>query len=176
MKRFRFNRDEAQFRSPARPRLLARFRQDRSGATAVQAIVLLPVIIATFWSLFVVWQVVQMRESLHYATYQAVRYLSLYPLESADAYQWSQVADKIVVQELRNNPFMEGPASPLQRITDYDVEVELLSGDYQCKDKFRITTYYNLRAIPGGDGGRFGMPRLTSFRLNEVREGEILCQ
>ncbi|MCB0215477.1 MAG: hypothetical protein H6648_04880 [Caldilineae bacterium] len=155
--------------------LAARFRRDRSGATAVQAIVMMPVIIVALWSMFSVWKVVKMRDSLHYATYQAMRYLALYPLESADNYAWTEVADKIVVTELMNNPFIVPPGTNLT-VADYGVEVELLNGDYQCKDPFRVSTYLIVRVLPGGQQNASGLPNFTEFRLDDVREGEVLCE
>jgi hypothetical protein len=154
-----------------------RFRDDRRGGTAVQAIVMLPAIIIAFWGLMLVWRVVQIRDTLHHGVYQATRFLSLYPPEPASDGSWSEVADKIVAMEMSNNPYVVRDGKPLLS-SDYSVEVTLLDGaDIDCKSKFEVTAWYRIFDIPTGEPTvNAGLPGLRDIRLDEVRQGEILCQ
>ncbi len=156
--------------------LLRRFGHDRSGGTAVQAIVMMPVVIVTFFTIFQVWQVIQVRDTLHYANYQAMRYLSLYPLETTSETEWTDVAEKIVLMELRNNPFITTEGQPLTRYTDYNVEVTLLNNEYECTSPIRVESWVSVHIVPTGPTDRFGLPGLRPLRLDDVREGEVLCQ
>jgi hypothetical protein len=156
--------------------LLRRFGRDRSGGTAVQAIVMMPIIIVTFFTIFQIWQMIQVRDTLHYANYQAMRYLSLYPLETDVSDEWTEVAEKIVLMELRNNPYLITEGRPMTRYTDYDVEVTLLNNEYECKSPFRIESWVSVHFVPTGPTDRFGLPGIRPFRMDDVREGEVLCQ
>lgn len=153
---------------------LGRFRADRRGGTAVQAIVMMPVVILALMSAIRVWQVIQIRDSLHTGTYLAMRYLSLYPAETNDPYIWSEIAEQFVFAELRNNPWVDDrtliSGSPLSK-----VEVELLRGSYDCTDPFVVRTNYAFRVL-GGDLTVEGWPGLLQLDLHDERQGEVLCR
>jgi hypothetical protein len=127
--------------------------------------------------LMLVWRVIQIRDTFHHGVYQATRYLSLYPPEPASDASWSAIADKIVVMELSNNPYVVGQGRPLLS-SDYNVEVTLLDGaDIDCKSKFEVTAWYRIFGIPVGEPTvSSGLPGFREIRLDEVRQGEILCQ
>lgn len=152
-------------------RLAGRFVGDRSGGTAVQAIVMMPLIIFSTFGLIKAWEVVQVRESLHTGTYEATRYLSLYPPEAADPYYWAEVATRIIETELRNNPWID----PIVFIGDANnprglgVTVTFDGTEYACKMNFTIGSdlVYRLANVAPFPG--------VQFTLHELREGEILC-
>jgi len=151
-----------------------RFRADRRGATAVQALVFLPVILFTLTLLMVLWQTLTIRRSLHHGVYQATRYLSLYPPDSVNPTPWEEVARQFVYGELANNPFVDTNrlSPPLS-----EVSVDLVDGGYACKQKFRIRAKYGIaRAIPSLQGTNFVLPHLTWAYLQEDRLGEVLCE
>ena len=155
-------------------RLLRRFRRDRRGATAVQAIVMLPVIIIAFMGLVEVWQAIQIRDSLHTGTYQAMRFLSLYPPETTDVYVWQQIAEKYVHENLKNNPWVD-PATVNSGSPNSMVEVVLETGDYNCTDRFKVRANYAW-TVMGGDVNAHGFPNPLQLNMQDEREGEVLCR
>jgi Flp pilus assembly protein TadG len=155
-------------------RLLSRFRRDRRGGTAVQAIVMLPVIIIAFMGLVEVWQVIQIRDSLHTGTYQAMRFLSLYPPETTSVYVWEQIAEKYVHENLRNNPWVD-PATVISGGPNSMVKVVLETGDYNCTDKFTVRANYAW-TVMGGDIGPGGFPNPLQLNMQDERQGEVLCR
>ena len=155
-------------------RLWRRFRNDREGATAVQAIVILPAILFVFVMLMTLWQTLLIRRSLHHGVYEATRYLSLYPPNSVSPSPWTNVAQEFVYRELANNPFVDtnrlNPALS-------EVTVELIDGGYACKEHFRVRAKYGIaRVIPSLEGTNFVLPTLTWAYLQEDRLGEVLCE
>lgn len=156
--------------------LLARFAADRSGATAVQALLLTPVIIVGFWGGFSVWKVVQIRDSLHHGTYQAARFLSLYGPEDANEDLWTDIAEKIVIQELLNNPFTPKAGGNISTV-DLTVTVDLLKDSRECKDPLTVTSKYTIRMLPVGQAQEGGyLSNFDAITLEDVRNGEVLCQ
>lgn len=151
-----------------------RFRGDREGATAVQALVFLPAILLVFVLLMALWQTLMIRRSLHHGVYQATRFLSLYPPNSVSPGPWETVARDFVYRELANNPFVDTNrlSPPLT-----EVSVELVDGGYACKEHFRVRAKYGIaRAIPTLEGTNFVLPNLTWAYLQEDRLGEVLCE
>jgi len=156
--------------------VLAHFVADRSGATAVQALLLTPVIIVAFWGGFSVWKVVQIRDSLHHGTYQAARFLSLYGPEDADEGLWTDIAEKIVIQELLNNPFTPKEGGNISTV-DLTVSVDLLKDSRECKDPLTVTSKYTIRVLPVGQAQEGGyLSNFDAITLEDVRNGEVLCQ
>lgn len=153
-------------------RLGRRFSADRRGGTAVQGMAMMPLIIVSTFVLFKMWEVVQVRESLHTGTYEATRYLSLYPPSDADPYFWDQIAGRMIEHELRSNPWVDprvfiGDASNPVGLT---VTTKFDGSDYDCRMKFEIAVELkhrlpNIAPLPG-----------VTFTLNELRKGEILCK
>lgn len=155
-------------------RIARRLWTDRSGGTAVQALVFMPVMIITFYLLITVWKVVQVRDTLHHATHQATRYLSLYPAEPYDQFQWEEIAKKIVAQELTSNPMIVNDSNRLLQ-SDYNVEIQM-TDELDCKAKFTLEAKYRMFNIPWGQVTRFGVPGPRELWLVDEREGEVLCQ
>lgn len=152
-------------------RLGLRFRGDRRGAVAVQALVLLPLILIGMVSASFLWQTLTIRRSLHYGTAEATRFLSLYPVDTDDPYDWEAVARKFIEAEMRNNPFVD----PL-RINDINPRVTIqLLNSYDCGDAFTLDTEWDLFAAVG-DSGLGGLPDAKQFTLKEHREGEVVCE
>jgi len=149
------------------PRLVRRFTADRTGATAIQAMVFIPLILLTTFGLMKAWEVVQVRESLHTGTYEATRYLSLYPPADANEVTWSDIARRMIENELKNNPWITRTdlfANSLVITVTFD------GTEYQCKMNFEMAVAFNyempnVKPFPG-----------VQFKLNELREGEILCK
>lgn len=148
-----------------------RFGRDRRGGTAVQALVLLPVFVILMFTLIGLWRVTMVRRSLHSGVYEATRYLSLYPLESSNALEWQDVARVIIQTELLNNPFLRANLDNQSQLdtSRLDVLVEFPDQKIECKAGIKLVVALkfpmaNIDPFPG-----------PSFTLNEVREGEILC-
>lgn len=162
--------------------VLARLRRgyrhfvlDRRGGTAVQAIVFLPVILLTFVLAIKLWQVILIRRSLHSGTYLATRYLSLYPPDSINPWDWQSVAEEFIIAEMKNNPFTDEtklkPGNPFMI-----VEVNLLDDGYACKQHFTVRAEYHVfGASPGESGGEYVLPNMNRIVLREERLGEVLC-
>lgn len=153
-------------------RLAARFRRDRRGGTAVQAIVMLPVIIVAFMGLIRLWQFIQIRDSLHTGTYQATRYLSLYPPEAPnDPALWANIARLFIERNMKNNPWVD-PAT-LNEV-NLAITVDLREG-YDCKQQFDVKASYSLSVLSGDLSGQ-GLPNPMIVTMDDMRTGEILCQ
>lgn len=155
-------------------RTAARFHADRQGGTAVQAMVFLPVIILAMFGLIRVWQVIQVRDSLHTGTYLATRYMSLYTPETSDPILWEDIAYKFILAELEDNPWVDKlrliPGSP-----SINVKVTLTDGGYECTNNFLVEARYEM-AVMGGEPGLNGLPGLSLITLSDTREGEVLCK
>lgn len=92
--------------------LLHRWRQDHSGATLVQFIVVLPVFVVVMMGLYSVFTVMSSRDMLCQAAWEASRYLQVegphFPdAEPAYAYPdgWEAIAREIVNQELTSRTY-----------------------------------------------------------------------
>ena len=121
-------------RHRARTRGVARrFKSDLSGATAVQAFVLLPAVLFAIFVGFKLWEAVDIRKDLHQATYVATRYLSLYPPDDTQEFYWEEIARKIIVAELEDNPFVD---RQLNEVT-LEVSVNLFDSN-ECGDEFVV--------------------------------------
>ena len=168
--------ERATWRELTSPRaLLGRFVHDRRGATAVQALVFLPVIIFAFALGAKLWQVITIRQSLHEGVYQATRYLSVYPPDTDDTLVWEAIAEKLIYQELENNPFVDDtilvPGSPFTQVT-----VNLTSDGFACKDNFIVSAQYPIWGVSPDEGGtNFVLPDLREIVLRDSRKGEVLC-
>jgi hypothetical protein len=140
------------------------------------AILLTPIIVLAFWGGFSVWKVIQIRESLHHGTYNAARFLSFYAPEDPSEDLWSSIATRIVVQELLNNPFTEKEGGSISTV-DLNVAVTLTNGTRECSDKFVVTSKYTVRALPVGSTQEGNaLPNFDLINLEDVRDGEVLCE
>jgi Flp pilus assembly protein TadG len=145
--------------------------RDERGGTAVQAIVFLPVIIFSMIVVMYLWEAVSVRRSLHTGTYLATRYLSLYPIESTDTYQWSAVAKRFVWAELQNNPFVDQT-----RLSDVFTPVEVtLNNGNDCGAEFTVTAKHTLIAPVADTQARF-LPAMDLFAIEDTRTGKVVCQ
>jgi Flp pilus assembly protein TadG len=151
-----------------------RFARDRRGGTAVQAIVMLPVIILVFVMSMKLWQTIMVRRSLHTATYLATRYLSLYPpMENPGGPMWMEVARAIINQEMSNNPFVD---KTLLNDTFTPIEFTFDAG-FACGDKFHLKAQYPVSAMLSEKTSEYPLPMtITRIFLTEERTGEVLCQ
>jgi Flp pilus assembly protein TadG len=149
-------------------RVWLRFVADRRGATAVQAIVILPVVIVFIGLGMKLWETVNIRKSLHHGTYLATRYLSMYPPFSTLNSDWEDIVRRYVEAELLSNPFVD-PAY-LQR--DLNVIVSLDESN-DCGDTFTVNVEYGLYAP--STIGRLSLPQNTLVALRESIRGEVVC-
>jgi Flp pilus assembly protein TadG len=147
-----------------------RFSFDQRGATAVMAIVMLPAIIFAFVAGMKLWEVIMIRRSLHTGAYEATRYLSLYPPDTADPTVWQDVAKRFIYAELSNNPFASD-VWPSE--TDRWAPVTVTVTGNQCTDKFTVEADFRL-FLPGNLGASL-LPELDWAVLKEVRTGEVIC-
>ena len=141
-----------------------RFRGDRRGGTGVQAMLILPAFLIGIVSMILLWQTVLVRRSLHVGTYEAVRFLSLYPTYTPERLVWEDLARSMIVNQLRNNPFVDRNDLLGTRLT---VSIDL--PDIECKSQFTLDVTYKMQ-LPTVDP--FKGPYLD---LQESIQGEILC-
>lgn len=150
--------------------LALRFRRDRRGGTAVQALVLLPSFIIPLVAFVIAWQTLSVKRTLHTATYEAVRYLALYPPE--DERRWQPVANQIIRQSMHANQFITrtdvGVSGSSPR--GLNVSVDFIDGELTCGSHFRINAEFE-HDMPSVEPFPSGV-----FWLTESREGEILCR
>lgn len=150
-----------------------RFVGDTVGSTGVQALMLMPAIIFAFACAVILWQTVNVRRSMHYGTYQAVRYLSLYPSMSTLPTDWEDIASKFIDAEMRSNPWVRTPLNA----ANFDVDVTLFDGN-ACGDEFEVRVAYKL-FTPTASRGSIGLgailPGLELVTMREVRRGKLVC-
>jgi len=133
--------------------------------------VLLPVFVILMFTLISLWRVTMVRRSLHTGVYEATRYLSLYPLESNNQILWEDVARVIIQTELMNNPFVRANLDNPSQLESsrLDVRIDFPDQKIECKSGILLTVAFR---FPMATIDPFPGPQFT---LNEVREGEILC-
>lgn len=81
------------------------WRDDQRGVIITQALLILPIFILAVFGGFEVWKILSIKQSLHSATYQAARYLSLNPVASPRRDIWESTAWQLVCHEMRSDPF-----------------------------------------------------------------------
>ena len=86
-------------------RTVLRLARDRRGGTAIEALIMLPVIFAALGFGALLWETISVRRSMHTGTYLATRFLSLYPPRSTAPADWESVARMFVYKELKNSGF-----------------------------------------------------------------------
>lgn len=152
-------------------RTFGRLWGDLRGGTAVQALVILPVIIIAMFTLIGLWQLVSVRRSLNNGTYLAMRYVALYPVEPYNDALILIEARDIIENELRNNPFVRRSLDNDTQLSNrLNLELEFLNQEYSCKSPFVLRSDLN---VPMASVDPFPG---VSYVIREEREGEILCQ
>ncbi len=149
--------------------LVSLFSRDRRGGTAVQALVLLPAFIIPIVAFVIAWQTLSVKRTLHTATYQAVRYLALYPPE--DERRWQPVANQIIRQSMHANQFVTRTDVGISGSSPrgLNVFVDFVDGELTCGSHFIISAEFE-HDMPSVEPFPSGV-----FWLTESREGEILC-
>jgi Flp pilus assembly protein TadG len=149
-----------------------RFWSETEGATAVQALVIMPAILFAFAAGTILWQTVNIRKDLHYGTYQATRFLSLYPPDSIIDTEWEAVAAKLVEVELVSNPWVRTPLNP----ANFTVDVTLTDSN-ECGDEFTVEVTYRLFVPKGTQEGATAslLPPMDQLSLRELRYGKVVC-
>jgi hypothetical protein len=154
--------------------------KDRRGSTTVQALLFVAIFVAIVYMTFEVWKVVSIRQSLHGATYQAAKFISLNGLHwGRGGGKWAQQVWPLIATELRNNTFVSadtiraGPSRPNPDITIW-INPECNSVNYCRHCQFWIKVEYEHEVfVPP----RFGQPtgvRLPLQLTNQVR-GKLEC-
>jgi len=144
--------------------LLNRLREDERGVVLVQALLILPILILAVFGGYTVWKVISIKQSLHSGTYQATRYLCLYPVDPPGSGGWQQVAQHIVQREVQNNPLADGASLPWVTV--------FVSGDELLCDppnSFVVQTEMYLE---------IGIPYLPfmTLTLQDRHEGWVQCR
>lgn len=159
---------------PVRARRTAvRFHRDHRGATAVQAIMLMPVVLFFFVVALMTWQTVNVRKSLNDGVYRAVRYMSLYPPPNVDPVYWQDIAREFIVAELLSNPWVKRP------VTEAELRITVTIFDSnECTNEFTVEVGYRLFA-PVGQRDPTSMsgilPNNIPIELKEERDGVVIC-
>lgn len=154
-----------------------RWRDDQRGAILIQSLLILPLFILVAFGGFEVWKILSIRHSLHAATYQATRYLSLNPVGCCPGLQvWESTAWQMVCHEMQSNPFAVPPGRDICR-TDQppgdlvaELKVESPSGQnlgMECGQRFTLIVRWRTSVR---------VPYLNrSLVLSEEHEGLITC-
>jgi hypothetical protein len=99
---------------PARSRLVRRFVADRSGATLVQFVAVLPIFVITMLAMYAMFAMMAARDTLCDSVSEAARYLQVegphFPSDDVDfdyPVGWERIAEEIVNQELVSRTMAE---------------------------------------------------------------------
>lgn len=99
-------------RSGSLARIARRWHRDRSGATLVQFVAILPAFVLLVYGTYVVWQVMSARDRLCNAAWQAARYLQVegprFPEEAQFPDDWAKVALDFLKEEAVGSALLEG--------------------------------------------------------------------
>jgi hypothetical protein len=106
--------------------------RDKRGSIVAQFALLLPGLIIVALMAFEVWQIIWVKKSLHMSAYQAVRYISTFPLELQQQQDLSvmQTAETLIRDNLASNPLLA------DRIDDVQIYVSPLG--WHCGDEFDV--------------------------------------
>lgn len=166
---------------------LARWYRDEAGAMSGFILVVLPVLLMAVLGLHAVWEVVSMRQALRVGTYQAARYLSAEPVQSGSPGEWNREAQRMVINELRNNTVIRAADRGLLTNQDpraifIDARVDdPVPSDAQCRGSGMGTVPFTVESrlrfyvelIPGAPFiGGLSVP----FNLVERQTGEVRCE
>lgn len=101
-------------------RLVQRWHRDRSGATLVQFVAILPAFVLLVYGTYVGWQVMSARERLCNAAWQASRYLQVegprFPDEMQWPDDWKKVALDFLKEEAVGSPLLEAQVLDLPNV------------------------------------------------------------
>jgi len=106
--------------------------KDRRGSIVVQFALLLPGLIVVALMAFEVWQIIWVQKSLHMSAYQAVRYISCFPLELQEQKDVTvrQRAEALIRENLAQDPLLA------DRVDDVQIYISPLGWD--CGDEFDV--------------------------------------
>jgi Flp pilus assembly protein TadG len=82
---------------------LRHWLNDEGGAMSGFLILVLPLLLMMVLGLNVVWQVANVKQTVHTGVYQAARFLSAQPPKEGDRGRWLRAAAVIIDEELRSN-------------------------------------------------------------------------
>ncbi len=106
---------------PRLARLWARWRADRSGATLLQFVAVLPAFILIVYGTYTVWSVMSARDRLCNAAWQASRYLQVeglrFPEEAVFPDDWAKVALDFLKEEAAGSELLSGQALDLTNVS-----------------------------------------------------------
>ncbi len=153
------------------------WRDDQRGVIVTQSLLILPIFILAVFGGFEVWKILSIKHSLHAATYQATRYLSLNPVGCCPGLQvWEKTAWQLVCREMQSNPSAVPPGREIcgtdQPPGDLVAELKVESPEGQnlgmeCGQKFKLVVKWRTSVrVPYLD---------RSLILADERQGEITC-
>jgi hypothetical protein len=87
--------------------VLVKWLRDRRGSTTIQSLLFIAIFVVILYLSFEVWKVLQIKQSLVGATYQAAKYISLNGLYwGLSTGKWAEQVWPYVVAELQNSTYV----------------------------------------------------------------------
>jgi hypothetical protein len=144
--------------------------KDKRGATLVQTVVILPILVLVVFGGFEVWKVMSVKQSLTSGTSEAARYLSFNP-DGKD-----QAEEDIIYEELLNNDLIDPTLLDPNNLVIYyyDASGKRINdpASLSCGEKFSVEAKLTLRwniTIPG-------LSPITNLSITTERHvGKIFC-
>ena len=145
--------------------------RDKKGALAIQSLFFIIIFILIVYMAFEIWKVVSIRQTLHAATYQAAKWISLNGLKCVqEGCQYGlegYVTRFIVEPELRNNSFTDDPHPAVNVHIDYEPD------DY-CDNPFTIKVQMlHSVLVPPRYGQVSG--EMLLLTLSRTLHGQLVC-
>jgi hypothetical protein len=154
--------------------------RDRRGSTTVLSLFVIATLVLVLYMSFEVWKVVSIKKSLHSATYQAVKFISLNGLRWGVHGDWAEQVRPIVEAELLNNPFLDSFV-PLQhrnpQITVPYRNPQLNTLTYCEKGDFtlRVELWYGIAIPPHWQESGESPARSLRLHLTNTIQGKLEC-
>jgi len=166
---------------------LRRWFHDDGGAISGFMILVLPVLIMAVIGLNAVWQVANVKQSVHTGVYQAARFLSAQPPPQGNAAAWDRAARAIIERELQANVVVAtNPRNRGEANTRGDFDVSNLRIRFspqvpsidQCADNSSIQFDIEAR-IPVAVNLLPGLPFIgglnANWEMTDTARGEVQC-
>jgi len=158
---------------------VVRWLKDNKGSTTILSLFFVAIFVVTLYMSAEIWKVVSIKKSLHSATYQAVKYISLNGMKwGLSSRRWEEEVRPLIVSELANNPFLpsDGPGVPEPDIVVW-LSDEVNMQNYCEKGYFRLKVELSHQVLtPPKWGEPRDPPRLPmQLKLAQTIDGQIEC-
>jgi len=154
--------------------------RDKRGSTTILSLFVIASLVVVLYMSFEIWKVISIKKSLHSATYQAVKFISLNGMRWGIQGDWAREVTPLIEAELLNNPFLDSfpPLhNPNPQVTVPWRNPQLNTMNYCERGDFRIRVelWYGVR-VPLHWGEHPDTPApLLQLKFTKTIDGKLKC-